>query len=102
MNFTGSTATGRSIAKSAAEHLTPCFFELGGNDGLIICEDADLDLAVSEAGDKSRNSGQACTAAKRFIVHKSISEKYVRRLIDERLSKLVLGNPLDPNTTMVR
>jgi len=56
INFTGSTHTGKLIAKAAAEHLTPCYFELGGNDGLIICDDADMDLAVSEAGDKSRNS----------------------------------------------
>jgi succinate-semialdehyde dehydrogenase/glutarate-semialdehyde dehydrogenase len=100
INFTGSTATGVSIARRAAEHLTPYYFELGGNDGLIICDDADMDLAVSEAGDKSRNSGQACSAAKRFIVHNSVRKRFVERLIDERLSKLVLGDPLDPTTTM--
>lgn len=100
INFTGSTATGVSIARRAAEHLTPYYFELGGNDGLIICDDADMDLAVSEAGDKSRNSGQACSAAKRFIVHNSVKKRFVERLIDERLSKLVLGDPLDPDTTM--
>ncbi|MFV0334158.1 MAG: aldehyde dehydrogenase family protein, partial [Tropicimonas sp.] len=100
INFTGSTETGITIAKQAAEHLTPCYFELGGNDGLIIMDDADMDLAVSESGDKSRNSGQACSAAKRFIVHNSIKKRFAERLIDERLSKLVLGDPLDPETTM--
>ncbi|ORM71191.1 aldehyde dehydrogenase family protein [Pantoea rwandensis] len=100
VNFTGSTATGIAIAKSAAANLTQCYFELGGNDALIICDDADLDLAVSEAGDKSRNSGQACTASKRFIVHNSIKEEFVRRLVDERLSKLVLGDPMSEKTTM--
>src|SRR6516225_9266409 len=100
VNFTGSTATGISIAKSAAANLTGCYFELGGNDPLIICEDADLDLAVSEAGDKSRNSGQACTASKRFIVHNAIKETFTKRLIEERLKKLVLGDPSDPKTTM--
>lgn len=100
INFTGSTETGITIARQAAEHLTPCYFELGGNDGLIICEDADMDLAVSESGDKSRNSGQACSAAKRFIVHNSVKKQFIERLIDERLSKLVLGDPLDQGTTM--
>ncbi|AXD54643.1 succinate-semialdehyde dehydrogenase [Salmonella enterica subsp. enterica serovar Namur str. 05-2929] len=100
VNFTGSTATGIAIAKSAAENLTQCYFELGGNDALIICDDADMDLAVSEAGDKSRNSGQACTASKRFIVHNSIKDEFVRRLINERLSKLVQGDPMDEKTTM--
>jgi succinate-semialdehyde dehydrogenase/glutarate-semialdehyde dehydrogenase len=100
INFTGSSETGVTIARAAAEHLTPCYFELGGNDGLIICDDADMDLAVSESGDKSRNSGQACSAAKRFIVHNSVKKRFVERLIDERLSKLVLGDPQDPLTTM--
>ncbi len=100
INFTGSTHTGKLIAKAAAEHLTPYYFELGGNDGLIICDDADIDLAVSEAGDKSRNSGQACSAAKRFIVHNSVKRRFMERLIDEKLSKLVLGDPMDSATTM--
>ena len=100
INFTGSTATGVSIAKRAAVHLTPYYFELGGNDGLIICDDADMELAVQESADKSRNSGQACSAAKRFIVHNSVKKRFTERLIEEHLSKLVLGDPLDPATTM--
>jgi acyl-CoA reductase-like NAD-dependent aldehyde dehydrogenase len=100
INFTGSTATGVAIATAAAPSLTPTMFELGGNDPLIICADADLDLAVREAGDKSRNAGQACSGAKRFIVHNSIREEFVSRLIEERLRPLRLGDPLDPETTM--
>ena len=100
VNFTGSTATGAKIAKSIASNLTGYHFELGGNDPLIVCEDGDLDLAVNEAGDKSRNSGQACSAAKRFIVHNSIKDEFVQRLIDERLEPLVLGDPMDEKTTM--
>ncbi|HUB70214.1 MAG TPA: aldehyde dehydrogenase family protein [Acidimicrobiales bacterium] len=100
INFTGSTATGVSIARGAADNLTSCYFELGGNDPLIICDDADLDLAVSEAGDKARNSGQACTAAKRFIVHNSLKDEFVARLVAERLEPLVLGDPSDEKTTM--
>lgn len=100
INFTGSSETGVSIAKAAAGNLTGYQFELGGNDALIICADADLDLAVSESADKSRNSGQACSAAKRFIVHNSIKEAFVQRLIDERLKPLVLGDPMEESTTM--
>lgn len=100
VNFTGSTEVGVSIAKSAAENLTSYQFELGGNDALIVCEDADLDLAISESGDKSRNSGQACSAAKRFIVHHSIKDEFTERLIEERLRPLKLGDPMDPETTM--
>jgi succinate-semialdehyde dehydrogenase/glutarate-semialdehyde dehydrogenase len=100
INFTGSTEIGVSIAANAAKSLTPYMFELGGNDALIICEDADLDLAVSESADKSRNSGQACSAAKRFIVHNAVKEEFTRRLIERRLSKLKLGDPMDPETTM--
>ena len=88
------------IAKNAASNLTHYEFELGGNDALIICADADIDLAVAESGDKSRNSGQACSAAKRFIVHNSIKEEFTTRLIADRLSILKLGNPMDPETTM--
>jgi acyl-CoA reductase-like NAD-dependent aldehyde dehydrogenase len=100
VNFTGSTATGVSIAKSVAANLTGCAFELGGNDPFILCADGDVDLAVSEAGDKSRNSGQACTAAKRFIVHNSLKDIFAKRLIEERLKKLVIGDPMDSKTTM--
>jgi succinate-semialdehyde dehydrogenase/glutarate-semialdehyde dehydrogenase len=100
VNFTGSTATGIKIAKSVADNLTSYQFELGGNDPFIICEDGDLDLAVSESGDKSRNSGQACSAAKRFIVHNSVKDEFVQRLIEERLKPLVIGNPMDEKTTM--
>jgi acyl-CoA reductase-like NAD-dependent aldehyde dehydrogenase len=100
INFTGSSETGVSIARAAAGSLTGYQFELGGNDALIICADADLDLAVSESGDKARNSGQACSAAKRFLVHNSIKDEFVQRLIDERLKPLVLGDPMDETTTM--
>ena len=76
---------GKEIARHAAENLTPYKFELGGNDPLIICADCDMDLAVNEAGDKTRNAGQCCSGAKRFIVHESIKDVFVKRLIEERL-----------------
>lgn len=100
VNFTGSAATGVSIAKTAAKHLTSYEFELGGNDPFIVCEDGDLELALKEAGDKARNAGQCCSAAKRFIIHNSLKEEFARRLVKEYLEPLVLGDPMDPETTM--
>lgn len=100
VNFTGSAETGISIAKTAAKHLTGYQFELGGNDPFIVCEDGDLELALKEAGDKARNAGQCCSAAKRFLVHNSLKEEFTRRLVDEYLKPLVLGNPFDEKTTM--
>lgn len=98
VNMTGGVNAGKEIAKHAAAHLTSYKFELGGNDPLIICADADMDLAVNEAGDKTRNAGQCCSGAKRFIVHNSIREEFVKRLIEERLKTVKTGDLLDLST----
>lgn len=100
INFTGSTETGIDIAKNAAKHLTAYEFELGGNDPFIVFEDADLELALREAGDKARNAGQCCSAAKRFIVHNSLKEEFTKRLVNEYLKPLIIGDPMDPKTIM--
>lgn len=98
VNLTGGVRAGKEIAKAAAENLTDYKFELGGNDPLIICADCDMDLAVNEAGDKTRNAGQCCSGAKRFIVHKSIKDEFVKRLIKERLKTVKTGDLLDIET----
>lgn len=98
INLTGGVNAGKEIARRAAEHLTDYKFELGGNDPLIICADCDMDLAVNEAGDKTRNAGQCCSGAKRFIVHESIKDEFVRRLIEERLKTVKEGDLMDLNT----
>lgn len=98
VNLTGGVKAGKEIARKAAENLTNYKFELGGNDPLIICADCDMDLAVNEAGDKTRNAGQCCSGAKRFIVHKSVKEEFVRRLIEERLKTVKTGDLLDMET----
>jgi succinate-semialdehyde dehydrogenase/glutarate-semialdehyde dehydrogenase len=100
VNFTGGTKTGIDIATVAAKHLTSYQFELGGNDPFILCEDGDLELALKEAGDKARNAGQCCSAAKRFIIHNSLKEEFVRRLVDEQLKPIVIGDPMDNKTIM--
>lgn len=100
VNMTGSVKAGLSIARTAAKYLTDYKFELGGNDPFIVLEDADMELAVSEAIDRTRNAGQCCSGSKRFIIHNSRKEEFIRRLIDEVLEKVVMGDPLDPKTTM--
>lgn len=100
VNFTGSTAVGVDIAKNAAPNLTRYYFELGGNDPFIVCKDADLKLAVKEAGDQCRNNRQCCTGSKRFIIHNSLKDEFVKQLIEDYLSKEVQGDPMDPNTTL--
>ncbi|MFV0527448.1 MAG: aldehyde dehydrogenase family protein [Lachnospiraceae bacterium] len=100
VNFTGSAATGIDIAEHAAKHLTGYQFELGGNDPFVVFEDGDMELALKEAGDKARNAGQCCSAAKRFIIHNSIKEEFTRRLVEEYLKPLVIGDPMDDKTIM--
>lgn len=100
VNFTGSTETGKSIAENACRHLIPYQFELGGNDAFIVFKDGDMDLAVKEAGDQCRNNRQCCTGSKRFIIHNSLKEEFIRRLINEYLSKEIQGDPMDPKVTM--
>lgn len=100
VNFTGSTETGIEIAKHACKNLIPYQFELGGNDPFIVFEDADLELAVKEAGDQCRNNRQCCTGSKRFLIHNSLKEEFIRKLIDQYLSKEIQGDPMDPKVTM--
>ena len=78
--FTGSVPVGKRIAATAG--YKKLVLELGGNDPLIILEDADLDLAVTLAAEGSyRNSGQRCTAVKRILVHEAIAPEFTRRLV---------------------
>lgn len=99
VSLTGSTAVGMEVAQYAAPYLHRVFLELGGNDAMIIFDDADLELAVNEAMSRTWNAGQTCMAPKRFIVHKQIKEKFVNSLVNA-LSNMVIGDPSDRNTQM--
>lgn len=99
VNFTGSTEAGLSIAATAAKNLTDYKFELGGNDPFIVFADADMDLVIKEAEDQARNNRQCCTGSKRFLIHNSLKEEFVKRLSAE-LDKLVIGDPMDPKVNM--
>lgn len=98
ITFTGSTSVGKSLIKNSAETVKHVTMELGGHAPLIIAEDADLDLAVSQTiVSKFRNAGQTCVCANRIIVHENIFQEFSIRLIEE-VKKLKVGNGLDENT----
>ncbi len=94
--FTGSVAVGKRLPALAG--YKRLVLELGGNDPLIILEDADLDVAAHLAAEGSfRNSGQRCTAVKRILVHTRIAEPFISRLV-AKTAEYPCGNPADPNT----
>lgn len=96
VSFTGSVAVGKRIA--ATTGYKRLVLELGGNDPLIILDDAGLDLAVQLAAEGSfRNSGQRCTAVKRILVQRGIAPEFTRRLA-EKAKDYVCGNPTDEAT----
>jgi acyl-CoA reductase-like NAD-dependent aldehyde dehydrogenase len=79
VNFTGSTNVGRIIAKQCAEHIKPCLLELGGKAPAIVLEDADLKLAAKECAlGAYLNAGQICMSTERIIVHKSVSDEFIK------------------------
>ena len=94
--FTGSVPVGKRIAATAG--YKKLVLELGGNDPLIVLDDADLDVAVTLAAEGSyRNSGQRCTAVKRILVQDGIVPEFTRRLV-EKTREYVCGDPLDEVT----
>lgn len=98
ISLTGSTAVGIETAQNGAKNLTHVFLELGGNDPLIIFDDADVDQAVKETlAGRASNAGQTCCGTKRLIVQNGIREEYTKKLL-EALKKLNVGDPLDPQT----
>lgn len=98
VSFTGSVAVGKKIASQAG--YKKVILELGGNDPLIILDDADLQLAARLAAEGSfRNSGQRCTAVKRILVHEKIKDAFVEALV-ELAKTYVPGDPSDENTVV--
>ncbi len=100
LSFTGSTEVGRSLLATAAQTVTNCSMELGGNAPFLVFEDADLDAALDGAFlAKMRNGGEACTAANRFYVHEAVADEFSRRFA-ERLAGLNVGPGLDEGTDL--
>src|SRR6266403_2073590 len=96
--FTGSVATGRRIAQTAAERLLPVVLELGGKDPMLVLEDADVDVASSGAvWGAFVNAGQACLSVERCYVHRSLYPAFLDACC-EKARKLRVGNGMDPAT----
>lgn len=100
ISFTGSRAVGKHIATEAGAQLKHVSLEMGGKNALVVLDDADLEEAVTGAlwGGFS-TSGQRCTASSRLVVDNRVADEVVERLVDG-VSRLVVGDGLDPDTTV--
>lgn len=97
VSFTGSTAVGRKLLRSAADQVLKPAMELGGNAPLIVFDDADLKTAVEGAMlAKMRNLGEACTAANRIYVHTDIAGAFTERFT-QAMRALKMGDGTDPS-----
>ena len=100
VTFTGSTEVGVGLLKQAADNVMKTSMELGGNAPFVVCDDADIDKAVTGAVQaKMRNGGEACTSANRLFVHSSVAEEFSSKLT-ERIGSMKVGNGLDEGTEM--
>ena len=100
VSFTGSVPVGKQLAKLASSGLKRCTFELGGHSPAIVCEDSDIDAALSTlTAFKFRNSGQVCIAPSRFFVHRSLYSSFVEGFVEAAKSQC-LGDGFEEETTM--
>lgn len=100
VSFTGSTATGRTIATAAAQNPNRAILELGGNAPVIVFDDVDIESAAENiVGAALYNAGQECMAATRLIIAESVAERFLRAVVDN-LKKVRVGDPTDPKTTL--
>ena len=98
--LTGSEAAGAIVAAQAGKQLKKTTLELGGSDAFIVLEDADMDKAIKHAvSGRMGNSGQACTASKRFIVVEPLADAFLEKF-QAALGQFVAGDPLDKATTL--
>ena len=92
VSFTGSTEVGKILLRQAADNVMRSSMELGGNAPFIVLADADIEKAVDGAMKaKMRNMGEACTAANRFYVHRSVVEEFSEKFA-KKISELQVGN----------
>jgi succinate-semialdehyde dehydrogenase / glutarate-semialdehyde dehydrogenase len=95
LSFTGSTEVGRMLLRTAADTVTNCSMELGGNAPFLVFDDADIDAAIEGAFvAKMRNGGEACTAANRFYVHDAVADEFSAKFA-ARLAALHVGPGLE-------
>ena len=95
VSFTGSTRVGRMVGAKVAERFGKSILELGGNNAIIITENADLDMSIIGAVFGAvGTAGQRCTSTRRLIIHESVYDEVKNRLV-KAYGQLKIGNPLD-------
>jgi aldehyde dehydrogenase (NAD+) len=100
ISFTGSVRVGRHVAQRVAGRLGKTLLELGGNNGVIITADANLDLAVRAiVFGAVGTAGQRCTTTRRLIVHQDIMDELTERLT-RAYQSIPIGDPMAPGTLM--
>ena len=100
ISATGSCAMGRKVGQAVAARLGRSILELGGNNAIIIAEDADMDLALrAVVFGAVGTAGQRCTSTRRIIVHRSIKERFLNALANA-YAQVKVGSPLDPSVLM--
>ncbi|HWD03952.1 MAG TPA: NAD-dependent succinate-semialdehyde dehydrogenase [Amycolatopsis sp.] len=100
VSFTGSVPVGKQLASLAGQHMKRVTMELGGHAPVIICDDADIDLAAQRlCAAKFANAGQVCISPTRFLVHESVAAKFQAAFLD-RVSQIRVGNGLTEGVTM--
>jgi succinate-semialdehyde dehydrogenase/glutarate-semialdehyde dehydrogenase len=98
--LTGSEGAGSSVASIAGKSIKKTVMELGGSDPFIVMPSADFDAAVNTAVNaRAINNGQSCIAAKRFIVHEAIADRFIDRFV-AKMKALVVGDPMDAATNI--
>jgi len=100
VTLTGSVAAGRSVATAAGSVLKKCVLELGGSDAYVVLEDVDVEAAAKVAATaRMVNGGQSCIAGKRFVVVRSILDRFERALV-EAMGTYEMGDPTNENTKL--
>jgi succinate-semialdehyde dehydrogenase / glutarate-semialdehyde dehydrogenase len=100
VSFTGSTETGRLVARQAGERLIGCSLELGGKNAMLVLEDADLEKTVEGAIRACfANAGQLCISMERLFAHEEIYDHFVERFV-ERVRSMKIGSGLDYESEM--
>jgi acyl-CoA reductase-like NAD-dependent aldehyde dehydrogenase len=100
MSFTGSPEVGRLVAEACARNLTPVKLELGGKGAAVIFDDVDVDATAARlVGAITFHSGQVCCDATRWLVHRSIYDRFVSNCVD-RMKAVAVGYQFDAATQM--
>ncbi|MFT7486856.1 MAG: aldehyde dehydrogenase (NAD+) [Candidatus Paceibacteria bacterium] len=95
ISFTGSTAVGRKVGTTVAERFGTTILELGGNNAIVVLEDADMDMALhATLFGAVGTAGQRCTSTRRILVQESVADEFIKRLTSA-YEGVKIGDPMD-------